>query len=155
MPNGKKTRTVIVDQNVKLTPEQRNAARDFNSYKYAFTSGEGILSNPFMNATTPEGKLQSMQWKKGFGSARRSLENQGYTFGEPFGESIENTSQAPVQAPVNVDNSVYGKASRKIMSTMNNANAVVSGGIYKASKTISGGIDKTRKLVNKIRKTEE
>ena len=153
MPNGKKTRTVIVDQNVKLTPEQRNAARDFNSYKYAFTSGEGILSNPFMNATTPEGKLQSMQWKKGFSAARRNFTNQGYTFGEP----IENTSQATQEedTPVNVDNSVYGKASSKIMNTMNNASAVVSGGIDKASKTISGGIDRTREFVNKIRKTEE
>ena len=69
----------------------------------------------------------------------------------------QNNSQATQEedTPVNVDNSVYGKASRKIMSTMNNASAVVSGGIDKASKTISGGIDRTRKFVNKIRKIEE
>ena len=91
MPNGKKTRSVTYEQKVKLTPEQRNEARDFDSYKQAFATGKGILADPFKNATTPEGKLQSMQWKKGFGSARRNFESQGFTFGEP----IENTSNYP------------------------------------------------------------
>ena len=125
MENGDKTRKVTYEKVVKLTPEQRNAARDFNSYKYAFTSGEGILSNPFMNATTPEGKLQSMQWKKGFGSARRSFENQGYTFGKP----IENTSQVTQSqatqeenTPANAGNSMYGlgqKLKNKVININN------------------------------------
>ena len=47
MPGKKKNRTVITEQKVKLTTEQRNSTRNVDDFKEAFASGKGMQASPF------------------------------------------------------------------------------------------------------------
>jgi len=136
--NGKNTKTVIKNQKVKLTSEERNEMNNTDVFQEAFTSGQGLRADPYANAKDASGIAKSTGWRRGYNNYAKNAKYQGFTFGEPMQNQEQDQPIVVVESgpTATASNSLYSKASGRFMSVVNRANTAVKEGVGRTNEFV-------------------
>ena len=145
MPGKKKNRTVITEQKVKLTTEQRNSTRNVDDFKEAFTSGKGMQASPFADAKDAAGISQDMRWKRNYSDFARNAKDQGYTFGEQQkkASTIDPEPKKPVK---DFGNDMVGQSHQRMYEAEQKREARRNGNLGSIYQTGDRIIDSANRL---------